>query len=124
MKRQPTFTVVMPAYNAAATVAPAIRSVLAQTREDWEMYVVDDGSQDDTVERVLPFTRSDPRVHLVEQPNLGPGAARNAAIRSGRGRLVSMIDSTISSCPTTSTRWGPRLTATPPLPWPTPTRGS
>ncbi len=81
----------MPAHDAGRTVGPAIRSVLAQTRADWELWVVDDGSTDDTAARVEPFL-ADPRIELVRQPNLGAGAARNAGIRRAGAPLVAMID--------------------------------
>lgn len=88
---EPTFTVAMPAYNASRTIGAAIRSVLAQTRSDFELLVVDDGSQDDTIAQVARF--EDERVRLFQQENSGPGAARNMAINAGRGRYVSMLDS-------------------------------
>jgi hypothetical protein len=88
---EPTFTIAMPAYNASRTIRAAIRSVLAQTRSDFELLVVDDGSRDDTPAQVARF--DDERVRLLHQENSGPGAARNLAIRSGRGRYVSMLDS-------------------------------
>jgi len=88
---EPTFTIAMPAYNSSRTIGAAIRSVLAQTRSDFELVVVDDGSSDDTTDQVARF--EDERVRLVRQENSGPGAARNLAIISGRGRYVSMLDS-------------------------------
>lgn len=88
---EPTFTVAMPAYNAGRTIGAAIRSVLAQTRPDFELLVVDDGSHDDTIAQVARF--EDERVRLFQQENSGPGAARNLAINAGRGRYVSMLDS-------------------------------
>ena len=88
---EPTFTIAMPAYNASRTIGPAIRSVLAQTRTDFELLVVDDGSEDDTAAQVARF--EDERVRLFHQENSGPGAARNLAIIVGRGRYVSMLDS-------------------------------
>jgi glycosyltransferase involved in cell wall biosynthesis len=91
-KHEPTFTVVMPAYNAARTVGSAIRSVLSQTRRDFELIVVDDGSADDTAARVRSL-QADERVRLVRQPNGGPGSARNAGIARARARYVSFLDS-------------------------------
>jgi GT2 family glycosyltransferase len=88
---EPTFTIAMPAYNSSRTIGAAIRSVLAQTRSDFELVVVDDGSSDDTTDQVARF--EDERVRLVRQENSGPGAARNLAIIAGRGRYVSMLDS-------------------------------
>jgi GT2 family glycosyltransferase len=88
---EPTFTIAMPAYNSSQTIGAAIRSVLAQTRSDFELIVVDDGSSDDTTAQVARF--EDERVRLLRQENSGPGAARNLAIIAGRGRYVSMLDS-------------------------------
>ena len=85
------FSVIVPAFNAATTVGSAIASVLSQTRTDFEVIVVDDGSTDatrETVERI-----SDPRVNLASQPNRGPSAARNAGIKLARGELISFLDS-------------------------------
>jgi glycosyltransferase involved in cell wall biosynthesis len=92
MSPEPTFTIVMPAFNAASTIGPAIRSVFAQTRRDFQLVVVDDGSTDETAERIRPF-EADPRLEVIRQENHGLAAARNAAIGRARGRLVSMLDS-------------------------------
>lgn len=92
MSRAPTFSIVMPAYNTASTIQPAIRSVLAQTRPDFELIVVDDGSTDETAERLRAFESED-RIEIIRQANLGLAAARNVAIDRARGRLVSMLDS-------------------------------
>jgi glycosyltransferase involved in cell wall biosynthesis len=88
----PTFTVVMPAYNASATIGSAISSLLAQTYDSFELIVVDDGSTDDTAEKVQPF-EADGRVWMLRQRNSGLAASRNEAINRGRGRLISMLDS-------------------------------
>jgi glycosyltransferase involved in cell wall biosynthesis len=92
MSGDPTFTIVTPAYNAAATIEAAIRSVLGQTRGDFELIVIDDGSTDDTAARVEEFT-GDPRVRLVRQENSGLPVARNIGIAHGTAPLVSMLDS-------------------------------
>jgi glycosyltransferase involved in cell wall biosynthesis len=86
------FTVVMAARDTEATVAPAVRSVLAQTRGDFELIVVDDGSTDGTRDRVLPFL-DDPRVRLLEREHEGAAAARGAGIAAGSAPLISLIDS-------------------------------
>jgi glycosyltransferase involved in cell wall biosynthesis len=90
--RAPLFSVVMPAYNAAATIDAAVASVLRQTVRDFELIVVDDGSTDDTGERVRRL-QADGRVTLLEQLNAGPAAARNAGIAVARAPIVSVIDS-------------------------------
>jgi glycosyltransferase involved in cell wall biosynthesis len=87
----PAFTVVMAAFDTRATIAAAIRSVLAQTRADFELVVVDDGSRDGTPDVVGAL--ADPRVRLLRRPHEGAAAARAAGIASGSAPLISMIDS-------------------------------
>jgi glycosyltransferase involved in cell wall biosynthesis len=82
----------MPAHNTGFLIEASIRSVLHQSRGDFELIVVDDGSTDDTVARARAFEQ-DPRVRVIEQPNRGPSAARNAGLASTSGRFVSMLDS-------------------------------
>lgn len=89
---RPTFSVLMPAYNAEATIASSVGSVLRQTRSDFELIIVDDGSTDATTSRIEPFVR-DSRIRLLSQVNQGPSAARNTAIADARGKYVSLLDS-------------------------------
>ena len=88
----PVFSVVIPAYNAPGTIGSSIESVLSQTRSDLELIVVDDGSVDDTRERVAGYERRDARVRLVRQENQGVAGARNTGIGLARGELVSFLD--------------------------------
>ena len=88
----PVFSIVMPAFNAERTVGPAIRSALAQTEQDFELLVVDDGSTDRTADIVRSF-RDDPRVILISSENRGPAIARNLALARARGQFVSLLDS-------------------------------
>ncbi|HOF18296.1 MAG TPA: glycosyltransferase [Phycisphaerae bacterium] len=90
---QPMFTVVMPVYNHAAYVAQAVESVLAQTFGDWELYIVDDGSTDETPGIVDDLASRDARILAIHQTNAGPAAARNAAIRQARGEWMAYLDS-------------------------------
>lgn len=91
MTEAPTFSVVIPAHNAEATIVEAISSVLVQTRSDLEVVVVDDGSVDRTGDRVA--TLRDDRIRLVSQQNKGLPAARNAGVARARGRLIAFLDS-------------------------------
>ena len=85
------FSVVIAAYEAAGTVGDAVASVLRQSRDDFEVIVIDDGSRDGTA---AAATRAgDPRVRVHSQSNAGPSAARNRGIELARGELVSMLDS-------------------------------
>ncbi|HEX6626160.1 MAG TPA: glycosyltransferase family A protein [Pyrinomonadaceae bacterium] len=85
-------SVIIPAYNAAAYIGGALESVFAQTFEDYEVIVVNDGSPDTpALERALaPYAG---RIAYVEQENRGPSGARNAAIEAARGHYVALLDS-------------------------------
>lgn len=87
----PAVSIVVPAYNVGRYIAVAIESVLAQTYDDYEIIVVNDGSPDTAeLERVLePYRR---HLTYMVQENRGCGAARNAAIRVARGRYVALLD--------------------------------
>jgi len=86
-----SFSVIIPAYNAAGTIATAIDSCLAQSLAPLEILVVDDGSTDDTVARVKEI--SSPLVRLVGlEVNKGPGAARNAGMDFAKGSHFAFLD--------------------------------
>jgi glycosyltransferase involved in cell wall biosynthesis len=87
----PFFSVVIPVHNRAADLARALGSVLAQTEQDFEIVVVDDGSIDDPEKTVEDA--GDPRVRYWRQDNRGGGAARNTGIDQARGRFVAFLDS-------------------------------
>lgn len=80
---------VIAAYNAAAWIEQTVGSVLAQTHPPKEVIVIDDGSTDDTRERVGRFGDA---VRYVYQENRGSAAARNHGIRLARGRYVAFLD--------------------------------
>ncbi|OWV91557.1 glycosyl transferase [Rhizobium sp. R635] len=88
----PLVTVVIPAYNAEKTLAQTLRSVSAQTYEQLEILVVDDGSRDGTFELAKEYGLSDPRVRLLRQENGGVARARNHGVREARGSYVAPID--------------------------------
>jgi glycosyltransferase involved in cell wall biosynthesis len=84
-------SVVIPAFDAEATLGAALDSLAAQTYDAWEAIVVDDGSRDGTPERVRAF--SDPRVTVLEREHEGAAAARGVGIAAGSAPLISLIDS-------------------------------
>ena len=87
----PGFSVALKAYNEEKWISNAIRSVLAQTREDFELIVVDDGSTDGTAEVVRGF-QSDSRVRLISQANKGVAGAVNTAFEAATAPYISLID--------------------------------
>ncbi|PZR83100.1 MAG: hypothetical protein DI537_35435 [Stutzerimonas stutzeri] len=88
----PRVSVVIPAFNAAATLGETLASVLAQTFESWEAVVVDDGSEDGTAEIVEEFVARDRRVRSISQNNAGLAAARNRGICESLGPLLLFLD--------------------------------
>lgn len=88
----PRVSVIVPAYNAAATIDRTLDSVRAQSWRDLEVIVVDDGSSDATAERVRRHAEQDARVRLIVQANAGVAAARNAGIAAARGDLIAPVD--------------------------------
>lgn len=85
-------SVIVPAYNAAATIGQTLESCLAQTHRALEVIVVDDGSTDATAEIVRSFAARDPRIRLLQQENAGVAAARNLAIAHAQGDYVAPLD--------------------------------
>jgi glycosyltransferase involved in cell wall biosynthesis len=91
-------SVVVPAYNRAALIVDALESVWRQTYRPIELIVIDDGSTDDTRDRVLTWAsahdgESDFRVCYLHQDKRGANAARNLGIRHSKGELVAFLDS-------------------------------
>lgn len=94
MSRQdstPLVSVVTPLYNSAEHVVSVLERLRAQTFADWEAVLVDDGSTDETRDRVEPFLE-DARFRYLRQPNQGTAAARNTAIRAARGGWIALLD--------------------------------
>ena len=80
MVHSPRFSIIIPAYNAQRFLAATIQSILAQSLEDWQCIIIDDGSTDSTVSIAGQFADSDPRVQTFSQPNRGVACARNLGI--------------------------------------------
>jgi Glycosyltransferase like family 2 len=85
-------SVVIPAYNAEATIDDTLRSVRSQTHRDLEIIVVDDGSTDRTTSVVKAHAAVDRRVTLIAQENAGVAAARNVGWRSARSAFIAFVD--------------------------------
>lgn len=93
----PAVSVVLPVYNCPHYVSGAIESVLAQTFADFELLVIDDGSQDETPAVLRRYT--DPRMRLVTQANRGLAATLNRGIELARGRYIARQDQDDISLP-------------------------
>jgi glycosyltransferase involved in cell wall biosynthesis len=86
----PTVSVVIPTFNRSSLLLNAIESVFAQTYAAYELIVVDDGSTDDTRDRLRPLMD---RIRYVYQPNRGAAAAQNKGIGVAKGEWVSILAS-------------------------------
>jgi glycosyltransferase involved in cell wall biosynthesis len=91
-------SVIMPAYNAAASIADAIHSLLRQEHANWELIVVDDGSSDQTAAVAASF--ADRRVRLLKRPHRGVSAARNAGLEAMSGDAFAFLDADDTLTPT------------------------
>src|SRR5687767_7749573 len=87
----PAVSVVIAAYNMAQYVDEAVTSVLAQTFEDLEVVVIDDGSKDNIADVMRAFD-SDSRVRFISQENRGQPRAKNAGIRAAKGEFIAFCD--------------------------------
>jgi glycosyltransferase involved in cell wall biosynthesis len=86
----PKVSVMTPVYNGARYIEEALDSLLAQTLQDWESVVIDDGSTDDTPSILRKYT--DPRIKVHRQANGGEAAARNAALDRAAGEYLAFLD--------------------------------
>ena len=84
----------MPVYNRAELVGETLESIGAQSEDDWEIIVIDDGSTDDTLAILAEYrARWGDKMQVLQQSHAGPGAARNRGVAAARGRYVAFLDS-------------------------------
>lgn len=89
----PLLSVVVPFYNVEPYITECLKSLAAQTLDDIEVILVDDGSVDGSRRVAEDFAARDGRFVLIGQRNLGPGPARNQGIRQARGTYLAFADS-------------------------------
>lgn len=82
--------ITIPLFNKRAAIRRAVQSILAQSFADYELYIVDDGSTDDSVDQISDFI--DPRIRIIRQENMGPGAARNRGAAEGHSPYLAFLD--------------------------------
>ena len=87
-------SIIMPSYNCGEFVEDTIRSVQAQTYQNWEIIFMDDCSSDDTVSKVTELREEDPRIRMFQNKiNSGAAVSRNNALREAKGRWIAFLDS-------------------------------
>ncbi|MBQ7792192.1 MAG: glycosyltransferase family 2 protein [Clostridia bacterium] len=90
--RCPLFSVIVPAYNTEKLISGCIESVLSQTESDFELILVNDGSQDKTPEILDTYAKKDDRIRVFHKENGGHTAARNKGLTESRGEYVLFLD--------------------------------
>lgn len=99
-KVQDLVSIITPSWNSEAYIETTVRSVQAQTYENWEMIIVDDCSSDHTTELIEAMAETDKRIRLFRQDvNGGAAKARNRALEQAAGRYVAYLDSDDIWCP-------------------------
>jgi len=87
----PKISIIMPVFNVETYVAGAIESVLDQSFKDFELLIIDDGSEDSSLEICRLY--EDPRIKIIQQKNRGLAGARNTGIRESSGQYLAFLDS-------------------------------
>lgn len=90
MTDQPRISVLMPAYNAGVYIAEAIRSVISQTFTDFELILVDDGSEDNTLAVAESF--ADSRIRIIRQKHAGVAQALNTGLAASAAKYIARFD--------------------------------
>lgn len=90
MSKSPLVSIVIPVFNAATTISASLESVFAQTLQDFEIIVIDDGSTDATVSVIDEFKY--PCIQCYSYPNAGPAASRNKGLRQAKGQFIAFLD--------------------------------
>ena len=89
----PEISVIVPIYNTDSFLEECLESIAAQTFQDFEAILVDDGSTDSSARIAEGFVKRDSRFRLISQHNLGLSEARNTGLRNARGNWIAFVDS-------------------------------
>lgn len=103
MNTTPSVSIIMPVYNTESYVDIAIRSVIQQELQDFELLLINDGSTDGSLMKLEEWALKDERIHVFSQDNQGPSAARNRGILSAKGKYIYFLDSDDTIVPATLT---------------------
>ena len=93
MNKTPLVSVIVPVYNAEKYLARCLDSLLGQTYKDLEIICVNDGSPDNSLAILHEYAAKDARIKVIDQPNRGVSAARNAGLACASGDFISFVDS-------------------------------
>ena len=93
MGKDSLVSVIMPAYNSEAFIAESIQSVIDQSYQNWELWIIDDASSDSTKKIARNYSEKDSRINLIENTsNLGTHHSRNKGIEAAQGDFIAFLD--------------------------------
>lgn len=90
---KPTFSIIIPVYNAQNTISRSIESVLLQEMQDFELILVNDGSSDNSLQICKKYAKDNPKIRVIDKKNGGVSSARNEGINNSNGEYVVFLDS-------------------------------
>jgi glycosyltransferase involved in cell wall biosynthesis len=92
LETKPQITCVMPVYNNSSTLRKSVSSILAQSFDNFELIIVDDSSNDGSLDIELELAHNDPRISVLKQSHGGAGKARNEGLKQAHGKYVTFLD--------------------------------
>jgi glycosyltransferase involved in cell wall biosynthesis len=90
---QPFYSIIIATYNRSKLLRTALDSLISQTEDDWEAIIVDDGSTDDTYQKVSPYLKSYPNIKYIKKDHSGVSKSKNEGISASAGKFISFLDS-------------------------------
>ena len=97
----PIISIIVPVYKTEPYLDACVQSIMAQTLQDWELVLVDDGSPDRCPKMCDDYARSDNRIKVIHQANGGPSRARNQGVLNSKGKYIAFVDSDDDIAPDT-----------------------
>ena len=88
LKQTPLVSIIVPIYNVASYLKECLQSIVAQSYENLDIILIDDGSDDESLEIALNFAESDKRIFVVSKPNGGQATARNFGLEFIKGSAL------------------------------------
>lgn len=92
MKTNPLISIIIPCYNQAAYLPKSLHSIQAQSYQNWECLIIDDGSTDNSAEIIRTYCQQDNRFHLFQKENGGSATARNLGLQKVKGEYIQFLD--------------------------------
>lgn len=88
----PAISIIIPVYNSIASIARCVNSILAQSFQNWDLWIIDDGSTDGSSDFCDSISQQDKRIHAHHQENSGVMAARKAGFELSTGEFIFFVD--------------------------------